>query len=358
MPIVYRHVTRETLRVAAIVLVAVVAVYLAVDFFEKVDDFIEKQVPLTRALVYFTYKLPFVAAQVLPLCLLLAVAIAFGLMNKHNEVLALKAGGVSAARLMVPALALGAFFSLLHLLLAEAVVPATVDRANRIWRTEVRRASVTVSQERNIWIKGNRSITYIRHYHAPSGTIHGVAVNRFDDRFRLVERLDAETGRFVMGRWQLTDVMVQHLESPSAPMRVEFRRDLELDLALAPDDLKRAAPDSSEMSYRDLRRHAAKVEAEGYDATPYRVDLHAKLAFPVICTILAMVGGGLGLHRRAHDSLILAVAAGLGIAFLYWVFHSFCISLGYGQMLPPLLAAWAGNLVFGCVGALAMLGTD
>ena len=71
-----------------------------------------------------------------------------------------------------------------------------------------------------------------------------------------------------------------------------------------------------------------------------------------------MVGGGLGLNRRTHDNLIPAVSVGLGIAFLYWVFHSFCLSLGYGEMLPPLVAAWAGNLVFGCIGALAMIGTD
>ena len=358
MPIFYRYVTREALRVVAIVLAAVVTIYLAVDFFEKVDDFLEKQVPLTHAAVYFAYKLPFVVAQVLPLCLLLGVAIVFGLMNKHNELLALRAGGVSTGRLMQPVLVMGAIFGLILFLLAEAVVPMAMDRANRIWLGEVRKASVTVSRERNIWIKGNRSITHIRHYHPPSRTAYGVAVNRFDAHFRLIERLDAETGRFAGRRWHLTEVMVQHPGTASAPMRVEFHNELDLDLGLNPDDLKRAAPDSRQMSYAELKRYAAKVEVEGYDATAYRVDLHAKLAFPVVCLILAMVGGGLGLHRRTHDNLILAVAVGLGVAFLYWVFHSFCLSLGYGEMLPPVVAAWAGNLVFGCIGALAMLGTD
>ena len=263
MPIFYRYTTRETLRVATIVLAAVVTVYLAVDFFEKVDDFLEKQVPLSHAAVYFAYKLPFVVAQVLPLCLLLAVAIAFGLMNKHNELLALRAGGVSTGRLMQPALLLGAIFGFLLFSMTEAVVPVAMDRANRIWFGEVRKTSVTVSREQNIWIKGNRTITHIRHYHAPSHTVHGIAVNRFDEHFQLIERLDAETGRFADGRWRLENVMVQHPGSESSPMQVEFRNDLDVNLGLTPDDLKRAAPDSSQMSYGELKRYTAKVEAEG-----------------------------------------------------------------------------------------------
>ncbi|MBW1841901.1 MAG: LptF/LptG family permease, partial [Deltaproteobacteria bacterium] len=41
--------------------------------------------------------------------------------------------------------------------------------------------------------------------------------------------------------------------------------------------------------------------------------------------------------------------------FLYWIFYSFCLSLGKGEMLPPVIAAWTANLVFFCVGILTLM---
>ena len=358
MSIVDRYLIREILRMGAIVLVMVVGVYLAVDFFEKVDNFLEKSVPLDRALIYFTYKLPFIVAQVMPLCLLLAATITFGLMNKHNELLALRAGGVGIGRLMRPILVLGALSTILLFFLSETIVPLTMDRANRIWLGEVRQKPMLVSRQHNIWIREARSIVFMRDYHGPSRTAYGLTVNRFDDRFSLVERLDAEVGSYSAGQWRLVGVMAQRRRSDAASMTISFHEAMTVSLELAPEDLHQAAREGSEMSYGELRRHAERMAAEGYDAGAYRVDLQAKLAFPVICLILAVVGAGIGMHRLAHRGLALAVAVGLGLAFLYWVFFSFCLSLGYGEMLPPALAAWAANLLFACIAGVVMLAAD
>jgi lipopolysaccharide export system permease protein len=358
VPLFDRYLVREILRISAIVLVLVVGVYLAVDFFEKVDNFLEKGVPLDRALAYFAYKLPFIVAQVMPLCLLLAATVTFGLMNKHNEVLALRAGGIGTGRLMRPMLALGVLSAIFLFFLSEAVVPPTMDRANRIWLGEVRQKAMLVSRQQDIWIKGVRSIIFIRHYHSPSRTAYGLTVNRFDEDFRLIERLDAETGHYRDGQWRLAGVMVQRREPDAVEMAVSFQEEMVVPLDMAPEDLSPAAREGSEMSFAELRRHAERVAAEGYDAGAYRVDLQAKLAFPVICLILAVIGAGIGLHRLTHGGLALAVAIGLGLAFLYWIFFSFCLSLGYGEMLPPVVAAWAGNLLFGCIAGVVILATD
>ena len=48
------------------------------------------------------------------------------------------------------------------------------------------------------------------------------------------------------------------------------------------------------------------------------------------------------------------IALGIGTAFLYWIFYSFCLSLGYGEMLPPAIAAWTANLVFLCFSLITL----
>ena len=125
-----------------------------------------------------------------------------------------------------------------------------------------------------------------------------------------------------------------------------------------PDDFRKIIRKSEEMNFRELRSYVHKVENEGYDATTYRVDLHAKGAFPFVGVIMAMVAIGLTARRRLSKGLPVSITYGIGIGFLYFVFHSFCISLGYGGILPPWAAAWTANFIFLCGGTFLILNAE
>jgi lipopolysaccharide export system permease protein len=83
--------------------------------------------------------------------------------------------------------------------------------------------------------------------------------------------------------------------------------------------------------------------------------LIAKIAFPFVCVIMGMMGTGLPLSRKRGDGLAGSVFYGIGLAFIYWTLYSFCLSLGYGKILPPLVAAWVTNVVFFFIGAFIFL---
>ena len=100
MTILYRYVTREILLTFFIVLVAVMSIYVAIDFIEKIDNFMEAGVPATRCIVYLIYKLPFIVVQIAPVGFLLSILIALGLMSKNNEIIALKSCGIGKERLL------------------------------------------------------------------------------------------------------------------------------------------------------------------------------------------------------------------------------------------------------------------
>ena len=72
MLIINTYLSREICKFFCLLLTVVLGVYLIVDFFQKLDDFFEAGLPISRALVYFALKIPFIVAQVLPVCLLLA----------------------------------------------------------------------------------------------------------------------------------------------------------------------------------------------------------------------------------------------------------------------------------------------
>jgi lipopolysaccharide export system permease protein len=109
------------------------------------------------------------------------------------------------------------------------------------------------------------------------------------------------------------------------------------------------------MSLNELAAFVRKIEKEGYDARRYRVDLLGKISFPFVCLIMALWGIGLSLFKEKGASLAPAVILGLGVALLYWVSFSYTRSVfGYSGILPPFLAVWLPNGLFG-LGGLLML---
>jgi lipopolysaccharide export system permease protein len=358
MPVIHRYVGREILKYIGIVLVTVVGIYLVVDFFERVDNFLGENLPVSRALVYLVYKIPLIIAQILPVAILLAVLITFGLMAKTNELIALKSSGVSIRYLLRPVLWIGILSTGFLFLFSEVLVPVTSANANRIWLLEVRQKSAVISREKNIWLKDNRLINHIRYYDKTRGIVHGISLFYFDDAFRLSRRLDASRGVFEGGdTWVFHDILEQVLNPDGAYSVNSYEERVET-VSFTPESLKIVVKKSEEMSYRELRNYVKRVEAEGYDATPYRVDLYAKIAFPFICLILSVLGIGIAAGGRVRENLPVVIAFGIGIAFLYWIFYSFCLSLGYGGMLPPVVAAWTANVVFMSFALFKLMGTE
>jgi lipopolysaccharide export system permease protein len=358
MPIIYRYLTGEILKFFLILLVIVTSIFISVDYLGDLEIFVDSGVSLLRALFFVLLKVPFMTTLLLPVAFILAIVIVLSLMNKNNEIIILKSSGTSVYYLLKPVVLLGILAAILLFAVSEMVVPTTMEMANQIERNEIRKKKAVTTNNMNIWIKGNRLITHIEYYYPENMSVFGITRNFFDREFSLIKRVDAKKGVFKNGKWLLQDIMEQKLDPQTGQYLVTFVEEREEELDFLPDDLKSVIKKSVEMSFTQLYEYIKKVEAEGYDATMYRVDLYAKTAFPFICVIMSITGLGIATYGSRTRGLPLSIGCGLGAVFLYWVFYSFCLSLGYGEVLWPFLAAWSANLVFLFVGALLLLNVE
>ncbi len=355
MNIINRYIIIQIVKYFFLTMLSVVCIFVAVDYLGTMDEFIEADISLWRAFEFVAYKIPFICTHAMPVILLLAILIVFGLMSKHNELIIINAGGISIYALVRPVLLVAAAGAVLLFYLAEQVVPMTMLKANDIQNREIRKKTNISVRKKNIWIKNHRQITHIKYFDPASQAIFGFTRYFFGHDFRLVRRIDAEKGEYREGRWTLREVMNQALNPSTNTYDITLQETLQENLQLHPDDFRQIVRKSEEMNFRELMAYVEKVETEGYDATTYKVDLYAKSAYPFVCFIMALVGIGLTARRRLDVGLPLSITYGIGIGFLYFVFQSFCISLGYGNILPPLAAAWLANFVFLCGGLLLVL---
>ena len=152
--------------------------------------------------------------------------------------------------------------------------------------------------------------------------------------------------------------MEQILDKKKEKYDITFHKKKTERLNVLPENLNIVTKKSEEMTFGELFKYIKKIEAEGYDATIYKVDLYAKIAFPFICVIMSMVGTGLAARGTVREGMPVVIVYGIGTAFIYLIFYSFCLSLGYCEMLPPAIAAWTANLAFFSFGALTLLNAE
>jgi lipopolysaccharide export system permease protein len=354
--IIYKSFIRETFTHFAMILAAVTGIFIAIDFFQRIDNFLKADVPAAIISLYLLYKLPVVMTLMIPLCIFLAVIITLGLMCKHHELIALESCGISVYSLLKPVVFIGLAATLSLFFLSEKIVPETAQKTNQIWRDR-KKNTLVVSKDKNIWFKDSRFIAYIKYYNKEAQTVFGVTLYYFDEGFRLARRIDARQGTYTPpDGWMLHDLMEQVLDKNTGNYVVMFHEKQKGDLPLTPDGLSAVVKKAEEMNFKELLDYIRKMESDGYDATPYRVDLHVKTSFPFVCLILCVIGLGISARVRMKEGLPVTVAFGMGLAFIYWVLHSFTISLGYGGIIPPPAAAWTANVVFGGAALLNMDG--
>jgi len=351
MNLLNRYITIEIIKYFFAALLSVLCIFVAIDYLGTMDEFLDADISLWRALEYVLYKIPFIVIQAMPVVLLMAILIVFGLMNKNNELIIINSSGISIYALVKPVLLLSAIAALTLFYLAEQVVPITMRQSNTIKYQEIRAASNISVKKENIWIKGPRQITHIKYFDPASQAIFGFTRYFFDSDFRLVRRLDAAKGEYENEKWILRDAMDQQINQSRNTYKIDLKATVEENLQLHPDDFQRIVQKSEEMNFNELRAYVQKVEAEGYDARVYRTDLYAKSAAPFVCIIMGLVGIGLTAGRRLNKGLPISITMGICIGFLYWVFQSFCLSLGYADVLPAFVSAWIANGLFLCAGA-------
>jgi len=98
----------------------------------------------------------------------------------------------------------------------------------------------------------------------------------------------------------------------------------------------------SEMNTRELRRYSA----HGPDWVEARIELHKRLALPIGCLVLALVGIPLGVSSRKGGKSGGYVTAVFLAFFCYYLAFITLVSLARQRALPVEVALWLPNSVF------------
>ena len=347
MTIVSRFVLNHFFRILSLCCGAFIGIYLLVDFFEKVNRFIDYGAGAEEYLTYVGHSIPFIFVQILPLAILTSMVLTLGGLGRTNEMTALRACGISLWRITRPLIALIILLSCLQLVIHEYMVPWNTRELNELVDVKLRGREQVRLTHSKIWFRSDQRIINIDLVQAREETLRGITIFELDHHAKILRRIDAEIAAFSNQQWLAPTAIIRNFDPQSGILQETVRlQNHPLDIDRQVDDFARIDDLNAELGALQLARLAARLEQEGYDATRQRVDLHARLAAPFTCLVMGLLGIPFALQRGRHSNIALGVGLSLGIGAAYFIIQSAVISFGYAGAVSPFMAAWAANLIF------------
>jgi LPS export ABC transporter permease LptG/LPS export ABC transporter permease LptF len=340
------------------ILLSFLVLMLVFTFFELLRDIVRNKVSLLLVGEYLVNLIPFLLYNVLPLSVLLAVLITFGLMQKSSEITAMKATGISVYRIVSPVLVLAAVIACGLFLFDQFYLPQANKRQDAL-RDQIKgKAAQTYLRPDRKWIFGERSNIYYYEFFDPDQSrFASIQAFEFDPHtFELTRRIYATRAHWSdsLNRWVFEQGWVRSFRGTAI---LEYRT---FDVATFPEldepptYFRKEVKQSQQMNYAELRRYIHELQQSGFDVVRLRVQLQKKLAFPLITFVMAVLAIPFSLTTGRRGTLA-GVATAIGIAIMYFIASGLFENLGNFSQLPPLLAAWAPDMIFALAGGYMIL---
>jgi lipopolysaccharide export system permease protein len=113
-------------------------------------------------------------------------------------------------------------------------------------------------------------------------------------------------------------------------------------------------PDADMMTYGQLGEFISRLKTSGSDPARYQVARQRKIAFPLATLIMTLVAVPFAVMTGRRGAMY-GVGAAVAMAIVYRIAESVFGAFGAGGLLPPTLAAWAPNLMFGAAAIYLIL---
>jgi LPS export ABC transporter permease LptG len=335
---------------------ALLSISVIVTFFERIDNIYEHNKSMALLFRYIEYRIPEFSHYILPVSVLATALLALGLMTKSNEITAMKSCGISVYRLIVPVVLFAALASVFSFALQERLVPPANRKAEEVWNriNDLPPRNYSFLDRRWVLSRNKGRIYHYSYYDHVTNVFSRLSI--FDINpgdWALERRLYADRGRLDGSSLRLSEGWTRSFGA-GLESRLEPFGELDMRLAEEPGYFVKESKGPELMSYQELKRYTAEVGDMGFETARFKVDLMAKLSFPLVALIMTLLAIPFAFSMGKRGALV-GLGLSISIAMIYWGALGVFKSLGYVKILSPFLASWGPNLLFVPVGLYLLL---
>ena len=354
------YVVRSFLSYLVLITASFMVLILIFTFFELLTDIVRNRIPMVTVGEYLLNVTPSWLYLFTPLCVLLAVLVTFGLMEKSSEMTAMKATGISVYRAVLPVLFISAVLAGGLFLLEEAYLPYANKRVETLRNTIKEKPAQTYLRPDRKWIFGQHNTIYYYEFYDPETDQFGsISAFEFEPHtFEITRRIYAMQAHWErnLQEWVFEKGWQRSFRGAAIENFAPFKLHEFAELNEPPTYFKKEVLQAHEMNYAELSNYIHDLQQSGFDVVRLRVQLQKKLAFPLITLVMAVLAVPFALSAGRRGALT-GVAVALLIGIVYWTTAGVFEAMGNVNQLPPALAAWSPDVIFCLAGGYMVLKT-
>ena len=352
------YVLRDFFVYLGMILSTFLVLVLVFTLFELLGDILRNRVPASVVAEYLLNVTPYLLYNVAPLVMLLAVLVTFGVMQRSNEITAIKATGTSIYRIVTPVIVAAAVLAAGLFFADQFYLPHTNKRQEALHNQIKGKPAQTYLRPDRKWIFGqNNDIYYYQFFDTDHDQFANITVFQLDKAsFTVTRRIHAERAHWAdnLNRWIYEQGWERSLNVSAIAKYHPFEVATFPEFPETPAYFKKEVKQYTEMNYEELRRYIRDLQQSGFDVVRLRVELNKKLSYPLITLIMAVLAIPFSLSTGKKGA-VTGVAVAVGIAVFYTVVSRLFEAMGNVSQLPPALAAWSPDLIFALVGGYLIL---
>ena len=340
-----RYLTTRLIPPLFMVVASAALLKIVIDLTSLADEMARNNAPARVVLAYYANLLPQVFFDVTPYALLIAVLVLLTVLERQQELTALKAAGISLYRLTVPILLVAAACAGGLWVLGEVVVPTANRDAQRLLdRIRGRETKRSYRASDRQWLLSRDETTFYNflRYDSPTQTLIRFTLFRLDEDNNLRFHLSAPRARYIDGAWVVDGGWFRQILPDGTDLFKRVSSPLELGVPEGPNYFGQEYRHSSEMTVLELRNYIRELIESGYRPTRLIVYWHQKFSYPLSAFIMVLLALPFGLNRGGRKvTTMQGVAFALGLGIGYFILVALFGKLGEIEVLPPAVGAWA-----------------
>lgn len=337
--------------------VVFVFIVLAARILNIAEWVVNQGVQPSQIVAMIGYLLPGMILFALPAAVLMAVFIAFHRLSNDNEILALKASGISLYQ-MLPAVVFVSSVCFAAALFISLLASPWGHRSFKDLVFRIAQSKADMGIQERVFCEPFNGITfYVNSISAKDGTIQDVfLVDRRDSS--ATNTIVAKKGRIV----SKPEAMLITLRFTEGVIFISGKKAADVrtivfdtyDMTIGLDDImpalsgRQLAP--KEMSFQDLMESFVKAEKKGTKNYEAVTEVMERFSVPCAVFLMGIIGVPLGAQLRAGGRFI-GIVFSFIVFLLYYLLLAGSRSIGETGLISPIIGSWLPVLFLlaGCI---------
>jgi len=303
--------------------------------------------------------LPLIIMQTSPYALLIGVLYSFGELNRNNEVLTIRASGISLVKLALPVFFLAFTVSAAALFAQETLLAGSQKGAEELKMKFIKRDISHSRDENKLAFHSGDTIFFVERFSPKDKTLYESIIFNENDKKNISRRMMCKKIVYRGKKWVGEDIYEYKLDSDGNMLGVPSQyKEKIIELDEKPDELifKKSiyAQFSSLRNLKKEMRRLKKMKATNL-FSDMLVDFNYKISQPFAHLFLIIGAIPLALEIKKRKASLSSLGVGFLCGFLYYFVNTVSVNLAKTGVILPILGAWTAPLFFTGAGITALL---